>query len=262
MGKELTPEGIIMNTNIDICIIAKKSIDLTKDLLPADDLKLYDSEIDLKKIEIISSQINDILTNPQDLLFQIFKLEFPIKINLVLTSGAPAPFDAWTKYFDDQDWIFFNLSQWTVECLKKHFKSIFKHELSHILIRPYFKTDFSDALENLKFIVLDEGIAHFIAAMDENPNLIELNINKRFKVIAELNTSIDTLLNPSTTDDDKTNLLIKANTGPYWEKYGALAGMFWVYQIYKSQGIAGIQNLLNPNTIKNREKIPFLTKFE
>ena len=90
-----------------------------------------------------------------------------------------------------------------------------------------------DSIYNiLQHIVFDEGIAHFLSF---NRDLLSLDwytedmLDRREKAYLTLLNNLNNNLK-----DMKKEIITKADTGPYWEKFAAISGLFGIYDYYNS----------------------------
>jgi len=107
--------------------------------------------------------------------------------------------------------------------------------------------------DNLKQIVFDEGIAHFLS-FKENVLSIdwysdEMNIKRR----NSYKSLLDALKNDSS--DNRNQILEKSNSGLFWEKFGAISGFFAIidYYNYNAKDIKTFEYIFEngPNMLMN-----------
>lgn len=237
-----------MSQKLNIKTVFKKANEISSQFLPLPNLTFSDKDIEFEKIELISSLLAEVLSDSTDFILQVFEPKEQVAINLGLTSGFPAPYDAWTAHADFEDWIFFNLSQWSIENLKLNFKSILKHEISHVLTRPYLPNNINSEVDQLKAIALDEGLAHFISALDQDHQFISNNMNRMADSEREFEKAIQALSTLASAEQ-KNEILLRSNTGPFWEKFAAIAGMFWVHEIFVKSGVKGLREMLSRGSL-------------
>jgi hypothetical protein len=104
-------------------------------------------------------------------------------------------------------------------------------------------------------IILDKGLAHFIGFPRDRstlPNLRE-KWESAEKTLAESLVKLDS---DDISDNEKENIILKSNTGPFWNKYGAISGMFRIARIYSLQGSEGLTLI-----IENGQLLSFQNKF-
>lgn len=108
------------------------------------------------------------------------------------------------------------------------------HEIAHIYIdKTYSSPSAKDSIyENLRYITFNEGVAHFLS-FDKDV----LSINWYSKEMLERKekaylTLLDEMKNNS--QDSKDEVLTRANSGRYWDKFGAISGLFAIVDYYNS----------------------------
>ncbi|MBN1112905.1 MAG: hypothetical protein JXA53_08325 [Bacteroidales bacterium] len=149
-------------------------------------------------------------------------------------------------YGDDMDML-----------LKENVSQIMSHELFHLTFEEYKKV--SDYWQNnndttyigrLAKVIQNEGIAHFLSNnmkqyLTDNYNSSENLKNREKLTFNQLNDAVKQLVSTELNEQEKYNLLMSANTGNYWNKYGAIAGKFMVYHIENKYGAQAIQESLS-----------------
>ncbi len=219
---------------------------LRRDQLPAlGILEIFSDVEDIQKVETLRCLINkfnsvgdEILT---DLFSNLYNEKRVFEFAVIHTSGVPAPYDAWTVSIDGKPVVFFNLSEWTIEELNKQGLPVIVHEVTHALLEPFlieFKNLGRQSI--LERIVLDEGMAHFLGFPGDRSTLLNKYPEKWILSEEKLDKAIKILKSNQFTEEEKEDLFLKSNTGPYWEKYGAISGMFRVAKIYSSLGTNGL----------------------
>ncbi|RUT73428.1 DUF5700 domain-containing putative Zn-dependent protease [Ancylomarina longa] len=131
------------------------------------------------------------------------------------------------------------------------------HELFHLVFANYQSVSSSwknnsdtTKIGQLVEIVQNEGIAHYISH-NQKQNLIKnYNTSNELKeheveAFKQLDIAVKQLLNPELSNQEKDNILMKSNSGRYWDKFGAIAGKFMVYHIEKEYGEQAIQKSLS-----------------
>jgi len=150
--------------------------------------------------------------------------------NIVLTVGMPPMYDAMVRHFNDTYHIVFDLIN-MVNYITQGIdaaelaRGFLSHELIHIMIyEKYPETDMNYA-EYYDYIAFHEGFAHLLSYA-ENIHAYELidSYKQRF------NDSKARLAAAINETDPKTQeqLMFKANTGKYWEKFAAVAGKLYL----------------------------------
>lgn len=169
-----------------------------------------------------------------------------------LMVGAPEPYDAMVRQSPTGEFcIFFDLNRISEyndeddDALLFTFKNLITHEVAHLENRKRFKAPLpSDHWQkHLAFLALDEGIAHFLSVrenvtdIDWNSEKLlqhKANAYKAFRKEAQLQSDLS--LNER---------LEKANSGSFWDKYGAIAGMFAIsdFIIKEKRPLSDLLNL-------------------
>ncbi|OFZ56006.1 MAG: hypothetical protein A2428_08640 [Bdellovibrionales bacterium RIFOXYC1_FULL_54_43] len=169
----------------------------------------------------------------------------PLKINVVALAGIPSPYDAWCSLLDGTHTIFVNLSLWDVSRIQSKGRPVILHEITHFLLRQLNRPEPKTPEQQLQDIVFDEGIAHYVGYPGNRLSLGHDRISERQKAEQELSRALRALSTRSKLSQaEKAALLRRANTGPYWEKYGAIAGMFLVSDIYNKDGPDGVRRYI------------------
>lgn len=161
----------------------------------------------------------------------------PKEVNIYLIVGAPDPYDAMVME-DKQgnDCIIFDLkrmSSYSDNNLKviEIINGIISHELVHTIIhKKYGKHNNTSFMERLKYLVFDEGIAHFIG-YNGDPLSIDWNNNdfilKKEKAYSTLMQEISNY-----SFDKEEDILERSNSGRYWDKFGSISGLFSIVDYY------------------------------
>lgn len=231
----------MLNVFLNFSYIHSK--DLPLNFLPLRGLTVIHNEKDNEKIQAFEKIVSKFNINGDSLLteiFQKFYIDTKLTFNVISTSGIPSPYDAWTIQKDGSLVILFNLSEWTIDEINQFGLSVIIHEVTHALFQPLLQKHIG--IHNLKpidRIILDEGLAHFIGFPGDRstlPNLQE-KWESAEKTLAESLVKLDS---DDISDNEKENIILKSNTGPFWSKYGAISGMFRIARIYSLQGSKGL----------------------
>ena len=199
---------------------------------------------EVKKIlNLIQNNLSDFKPLNENIFTAIYP-EWPQIINdmnVLLVVGCPDPYDAMVKEYDGKQYVIFDLI-----CLNNYVKlgynidaminQLLTHEISHLCLhQKYPVPNSTDYFVNLKYIVFDEAFAH-ILSFNENigkydfTKIIEEHYSKSLiKLRSALNES----------DYEKQNeLLIQANSGLYWDKFGSISG-----KLFLARNIEDIVNI-------------------
>ena len=131
------------------------------------------------------------------------------------------------------------------------------HELFHFVfskyqnVSSYWKNNRDTTkIGQLVEILQNEGIAHYLSH-NQKQNLIK-NYNKSNELkehekeaFKKLDIAVKQLLNPELSNQEKDSILMKSNSGKYWDKFGAIAGKFMAYHIEKEYGEQAIRQSLS-----------------
>lgn len=222
----------------------QKASNIEKDQLPAEHIEIFPSDFDAQKVEALQEAVNQFNTTGDAVFHEVFSAfwnDRTFNFNLIYTFGVQAPYDAWTVSFDGKPLIYFNLSEWTVEEISKQGLAVVIHEATHALVAPFLiGFESADPIRVIDKIIFDEGLAHFLGFPGDRSTLLEMYPDKWIQSEAELTKAMDSLRSSKTTESEKKDLLIKANTGPFWKKYGAISGMFRAAKIYSILGSDGL----------------------
>lgn len=247
-----------MSFRVTLNLSSKPSSELDSGLFPDGVTTSAKAPVDSQTLEALSKIITQFNSSGDTLLTDVFSALHTAQIfefDVIATSGIPAPYDAWTVSHDGKPVMLFNLSEWTSDEISRYGLPILLHEVSHGLLAGPLKTheDIETYPEALEKIVIDEGIAHFIGFPDNREDILEKHFDKWSSSEALLKKAEQKLAASYVDEEEKEDLLLKSNTGPYWEKFGAISGMFRVARLYASAGPAGIveaiQNLKLPRNI-------------
>jgi len=131
------------------------------------------------------------------------------------------------------------------------------HELFHLVfaeyrnVSSYWKNNRDTTkIGRLVEIIQDEGIAHYLSH-NQKQNLIEnyyssdeLKEHEK-EAFKQLDIAVKQLLNTELSNQEKDNILMKSNSGKYWDKFASIAGKFMVYHIEKEYGEQAVQQSLS-----------------
>ena len=131
------------------------------------------------------------------------------------------------------------------------------HELFHLVFAEYrnvssywINSRDTTKIGQLVEIIQDEGIAHYLSH-NQKQNLIEnYNTSNELKerekeAFKQLDIAVKQLLNTELSKQEKDNILMKSNSGKYWDKFASIAGKFMVYHIEKEYGEQAVQQSLS-----------------
>lgn len=216
--------------------------------LPANNLEIVDEPIDSGKFARLASMIKDFNSHGDAILTEIFSQFYGTRVffvPVIVTQGVPPPYDAWTAQYENQTTIFFSLNNWDLPRIERVAMPIIKHEVTHVLLKPLLKlANANDYEAQLMQIVLNEGIAHFIGYARDRGVLLREKEAECVRAEKELQKAMLLFRAPDTGDNEKRAALEKSNTGAYWEKYGAIAGLCRAARVFEKAGAAGLINAI------------------
>lgn len=143
-------------------------------------------------------------------------------------------------------------------------EDVMSHELFHAIFFDYIKDnwlswDNANICNNTLYLMLNEGIAHYIA----DGNLLRENYNKDDKLkqkqkqaFVSLSDSVKIIFNNDNKEEKRKEALNVGLYGKYWKKYVCITGLFMIYHIEQYYGAGEIREC-----IKNGP-LYFLKKYE
>ena len=201
--------------------------------------KHVNKELLVHLYETIQSRLYKFKPLNEALWYQIFgDMKIPDTTAIYLIVGSPKPYDGVVR--EDQSGMRCIILDLVRLCTyADHLEELdfiaadfLTHELSHVLMSqkyPYSKH--LPKVEVLKQLVFDEGIAHFLSYKEDVLSIDwhtdQMN-NRRESVYQKLRYYL-------TQEYLKPKDFSQANTGPFWDKYASIAGMFAVIS-YCEQG--------------------------
>lgn len=203
-------------------------------------------------LKLINQELNDFHPYNSKLFCSLFPnwKEIIKDVNIKLIVGCQDPYDAFVRNQNDKLYIYFDLIRINVYVQNgidalAIIRQLLTHELSHVCIaEKYSCKDEDNYVELLKFIVFNEGFAHFLALTD---NIEEFNFSEFIEKY--YNKSVQRLreaLNEKDIEAQKEYLLT-SNAGQYWDKFAAIASKLYlannlniITQLYND----GIDNLI------------------
>ena len=231
---------------IKLKLIEIKGAQLARESLPDEKLKIVDRDLNRKQLDVFRLIVQNFNTTHDTIIDEIFQplhLKKKFDVQVVATSGVPSPYDAWTASHNGIHTIFFNLDEWPEGQLQKSGSAVLNHEVTHILLKPLLRRPkASNFIEQLDYIVINEGVAHFVGYPKDRNSLLSNRKSECEKAELELKSAKQKLEDSRIDRSVKAELLKRSNTGPFWEKYGAMSGMCRAAKIYSTQGVAALTN--------------------
>ncbi|GAA0788166.1 hypothetical protein [Hathewaya limosa] len=231
------------------------NVDTVNDYLSGKDLNNYSNQWIFKSIEKDKYLIEKVSENKRDTIkkityllqkelvnfkpynIEIWNLIFPrwesiINSSLVyLVVGCPNPYDAMTRVSPKgEEAIIIDINRMLSYVNKGEevidiIKNLFTHEYAHTCIHcKYPPLNSTEDLENIQYLCFDEGIAHFLS-FDKDIKTVQWHSN----VMKDRKKNAYNMLKVAITQkQDNKEILEKANSGPFWEKFGAISGLFTI----------------------------------
>lgn len=148
-----------------------------------------------------------------------------------LVVGSPDPYDAMVRTSPcGKEVIIYDINRMldyvdSVEQLIPIIKSLLTHEYSHACLHSDYPTPDgkSSFISKLQYICFDEGFAHFLS-FHENVKKIDWLDNEKLQKKGDAYNILRQAV--SSSIDEHSELLMKSNSGAYWDKFGAISGMF------------------------------------
>ncbi|WP_032121159.1 hypothetical protein [Clostridium amazonitimonense] len=240
---------MIFNTEILDTYLTEKSLEGMKNhwifnsIVEGEYLIEEPKDVDEHKLKDVYRILIEKLQNFEPLnkcLWQQFfgNIKVPDTICIYLIVGSPDPYDAMVrKDAEGNNCIIIDLVRISsyaedITKLSDIVSNFITHEMAHILIGDMYPYPSIEAslFDNLKHIVFDEGIAHFLAFKDDVLSFDwysdEMNIRRK--------KSYETLVSilKKDSNSDKKQILEKSNSGLFWEKFGSISGLFAIVDYY------------------------------
>ncbi|MFC2079395.1 hypothetical protein ACFLSZ_05405 [Candidatus Bipolaricaulota bacterium] len=189
--------------------------------------------------EMVSSSLKDF--EPLNLaiweaFFGVYK-GMPDDMIIYLIVGAPEPYDAFVRFHDGKNAAIFDLYRFSTYSqnpadLVSIVRNLITHEFSHIRIHENHLEPPHDApIEQvLRHILFNEGIAHFLA-YDRDVSSVDWDtedlLEKKRKAYSSLRHEFSTC-----SASNREDVLIRATSGKFWDKFAAVSGLFAVADYY------------------------------
>ncbi|MCL2168423.1 MAG: hypothetical protein FWB74_00185 [Defluviitaleaceae bacterium] len=150
--------------------------------------------------------------------------------NVLFVVGVPAMYDAMVREMDGALYIIFNIESFADyvaigHCLKEIISNFLTHELIHVMIDAKYPSGNQSYTEQLDYISFNEGFAHLLSYKE---NIESFKPNGEYKQRYE--TARHKLAAALDETDPKLQqeLLARANSGRFWDKFGAIASMLYL----------------------------------
>jgi hypothetical protein len=211
-----------------------------------------DPRIEYQLFENLISEFNAVGDLIMSEVFMPLLGESKVEACVVLAKQAER--DAWAGSHDGKPAMFFNLEKWPEERVKSKFVAVMKHEMTHLLLGMVLKNpERADYAGRLEHIVLNEGLAHFMGRYTSVENLTTRRSEKYEMARKQLSHAFDRLTDPLITIEEAEEILRKSAAGSYWDKFGAIAGMFRAAYTYQSCGARGLIDSILSNKLPDHD---------
>ena len=184
-------------------------------------------------LSMIKSELNDF----KPLNLPIYASLYPNwkqiidEMHVLLVVGCPNPYDAMVREHDGHLYMIFDLIRLCDYAdlgadIPAIIKQLITHESSHLCLHKKYPYPTSNTyIEQLKYIIFDEGFAHVLAFQDDISHfdfgsLIQTHYQ------TSLNQLKDALI--ENKEDKQKQFLLKSNSGPYWDKFAAISGKLFI----------------------------------
>lgn len=217
--------------------------ELKTEALPKPGLRVESSSVDRRKTRLFKDVLTEFGKRSDKLLNEIareLEISQAPRVLVILTSGLPDPYDAWSGVHNGEPAIFFNFDLWSDDDLANSVLPILKHELCHVLLSGHFPAVENSFVARLERLIVDEGIAHFVGFANDRGALLDTWSERWPQAEDSLVKSIEFLNDPARTEAEKNLEIEKSSTGSFWSKPGAIAGMFRAAKLYREQGASGL----------------------
>ena len=188
----------------------------------------------------------------KSVISEIFPKWQQVEFYVDLIVGFPAPYDAVTKK-DPLGRVhiiidLYRLSEYglTSEKLERVVRNLITHEMTHVLVENLFpEIDLEDVgyIEKLNRITFNEGIAHFLSFNGEGLEDINWNDTEYEEVYLRSKEKLKEALSEKKPEKQE-KYLEEADTGSYFEKYGAMSGLFYFAKNWKQGGTLQLKQMV------------------
>lgn len=237
---------MIINTEIIDTYLAEKSLDKVKNhwifdsIVYGKHLIEEPKDVDEHKLNevynIIIEKLKNFVPLNENLWHEFFgNMKIPDKLYVYLVVGSPKPYDTMVR--DDKDGnscIIIDLVRISsysddISKISDIVSNFVTHEISHLLINNVYPYE-----DSLEYIVFDEGIAHLLSFKKDVLSIDwysdEMNVRRK-SAYKNLINALDKI-----SDDNKDKILEDSNSGLYWNKFGAISGLFALIDYYNYNG--------------------------
>lgn len=147
---------------------------------------------------------------------------------VMLVVGLPDPYDAMTLAHDGKEYMIFDLIRFGRRALEEENSShgLLTHELIHMCLHEKYPVPSGlSYLSNLDYITFDEGFAHSLPFPSDFKTFhFDDDLNQKYRAaLFHLRAA-----RAETDAAAQQRLLIRADTGKYWDKFGAISGKLYL----------------------------------
>ncbi|TGA97688.1 hypothetical protein E4665_11335 [Sporolactobacillus shoreae] len=204
------------------------------------------------KVQEIRDRVDQVVNSFIPFNYKIWSGLFPESqkrlesVFVQLVVGCPSPYEAMVREdLNHREVIIFDLirfNRYGSLRASEIVRAMLTHECAHILLhQDYPENSAASYKDKMKFLLFDEGLAHFLA-LSEDVEQYDWN-NK--ESMARKKESFH-IFNEVIQEQDKNRqkiFLRNACSGHFWEKFACITGMFLWSDTYASSGIKGVKTV-------------------
>lgn len=216
-------------------------------------IEVSSGERELSNISTFRKLVNDFNKGGDELINEIFTPLIPkniTRIPVIAIAGIPGPYDAWCGYYNGLYSSFFNLDICSLSYLETAGANVLKHELTHVLLHDLLPIPSeSDYLGILNYLLINEGIAHFIGFPGDRSKLLTDYVNHWEVAEEKFLEACKKLEGEKVSEEVASKIICDANQGSFWNKYASIAGMFRVAHAYEKFGSQRVVSFIKNNEL-------------
>jgi len=159
------------------------------------------------------------------LLFPDFD-EIRSHVSIIFCVGLRQPYDAIVRSHNGKEFVIFDLINIGNNADTSTINGLLLHEILHICLHEkYAYEDNVSFLDKMDYLVFDEGFAHALSYFEYFPDFkYDSLAEERYLKSLEL---LERAL-VETNGEKQEEYMMMANTGNYWEKFGAISGKMYL----------------------------------
>ena len=196
---------------------------------------LSDATQKSKEVAALTDRISDMVGHFEPCNAGYYRRLFPDfkkvleDVEIVLTVGVPAPYDAMVMEKNGREVIVFDMGRFLSYQDPEGFaRQMLTHESTHTLLHQRWQEKKEASYqEKLRFLAFDEGFAHLLACGKELCSFDAAPWLQQYKEPAF--ASLRQALACEDTEQQK-EWLYRAQAGRYWEKFAAIAGKLYLLE--------------------------------